>query len=59
MDIRCADNLYDSFCRYQARLIEQFDRMAEEFGFVTIDATRPIDAVFEDLRAHIRALETG
>lgn len=56
MDIRCADNLYDSFCNYQSRLIEQFDLMAEEFGFVTIDATRSIQGVFEDLREHLLAL---
>lgn len=56
MDIRCADNLFDSFCGYQTRLIDQLDRMAEEFGFVTIDATRPVEEVFEELRAHIRAL---
>ncbi len=56
MDIRCADNLYDSFCKYQSRLIEQFDHMAEEYAFVTIDANRPPQAVFEDLRSNIRAL---
>lgn len=56
MDIRCADNLYDSFCVYQSKLIEQFDRMAEEFNFITIDATRPVQPVNEDLRRHIRDL---
>jgi dTMP kinase len=56
MDIRCADNLYDSFCVYQEKLIQQFDRMAEEFNFVTVDATRSVPAVNEDLRRHIREL---
>jgi dTMP kinase len=56
MDIGCADNLYDSFCIYQARLIEQFDQMAEEFGLVTIDATRSAQEVFEDIREHVRGL---
>jgi len=56
MDIRCADNLYDSFCNYQSHLIEQFDHMADEYGFVTIDANRPAPAMFEDLRRNIRAL---
>jgi len=54
MDIRCADNLYDSFCIYQSQLIRQFDQMAEEYGFVTIDATRTVKKVFEDLRSAIR-----
>jgi len=56
MDIRCADNLYDSFCVYQSKLIEQFDRMAEEFGFTTVDATRQVQVVNEELRKHIREL---
>jgi len=54
MDVRFADNIYDSFCVYQSKLIEQFDRMAEEFNFVTVDATRPVQQVNEDLRRHIR-----
>jgi dTMP kinase len=54
MDIRCADNLYDSFCVYQSRLIDQFDHMADEFGFITIDATRTIQAIQEDLKREIR-----
>ena len=56
MDIRCADNLYDSFCKYQSLLIEQFDQMAEEFGFTIIDANRPVNEVFKDLRDPIRDL---
>ncbi len=56
MDIRCADNLFDSFVAYQSQLIEQYDRMAVEFGFQTVDATRPIKAVFADLRQAIREL---
>jgi len=56
MDIRCADNLYDSFCAYQQKLIQQFDLMADEFGFVTVDANRPVSMVQDDLRRHIRAL---
>jgi dTMP kinase len=54
MDIRCADNLYDSFCVYQSRLIEQFDQMGDEFKFVSIDATRSIPAIQEDLKREIR-----
>jgi dTMP kinase len=56
MDIRCAENLYDSFCVYQSKLIEQFDRMATEFGFETIDATRPVPTVNDELKRRIKAL---
>jgi dTMP kinase len=57
MDVRSADNLYDSFVVYQTRLIEQFDRMAEEYGFVVVDATRSIEEVFQDLQREILKLE--
>jgi dTMP kinase len=56
MDIRCADNLYDSFLTYQGKLIDQFDLMADEFNFVTIDATQSIQIVFKDLKEHIREI---
>ncbi len=56
MDIHCADNLYDSFLVYQAELIEQFDIMAKEFDFVTVDANRSPQAVDIDLRNHITAM---
>lgn len=56
MDIRCADNLYDSFNVYQTQLIEQFNQMAEEYDFVTVDATRSITAISDDLKFHIRKL---
>jgi len=57
MDIHCADNLYDSFCVYQSRIIEQLDIMAKEYGFIVIDANRSVEEVFEDLREQIRQLE--
>jgi len=56
MDIRCADNLYDSFLVYQAKLIQLFDEMADEFGFVTIDATLPPSAVFAEIQERLKVL---
>jgi len=56
MDFHFADNLYDSFCKYQSSLIDEYDRMAAEFGFITIDANRPVKDVFDDLKRSIRPL---
>lgn len=56
MDVRFADNLYDSFCKYQEKLTEQFDQMADEYGFVVIDANRSIDEIFEDLKSRLQEL---
>ncbi len=56
MDIRLADNLYDSFINYQSKLTLMFDLLAEEYGFVTVDAGRSVMTVFADLQEHIRQL---
>jgi dTMP kinase len=54
MDIRCADNLYDSFITYQGHLIDQFDKMSQEYGFITIDARQSVQDVFEDLKKNLK-----
>ena len=54
MDIGCAENLYDSFCDYQAKMIEQFDLLSTKYGFIEVDATRSVNLVFDDLRRKIR-----
>jgi dTMP kinase len=56
MDVVLADNLYEGFCVYQSRIIAEIDKMAEEYGMVTIDATRSVQQVNEDLRKAIRQL---
>lgn len=54
MDIRCSDNLYDSFITYQGHLIDQFDKMSQEYGFITIDARQSVQEVFEDLKKNLK-----
>lgn len=56
MDLVKANNLYDSFITYQTSMLAEFDRMAEEFRFITIDANRSTREVFEDLRRHVHSL---
>jgi dTMP kinase len=56
MDIRCADNLFDSFCVYQERVIGQFDEMTEEYGFVTVNANHAVQTIFDSLREEIQNL---
>lgn len=59
MDMHLCDNLYDCFRIYQGKLREQFDCMAEEFGFITIDANRSVPSIFSQLQAHIDPLFPG
>lgn len=56
MDLFKADNLYDSFCKYQTCMIEQFDKMAKEYQFVTIDANRSIKSINEDIKAELQKI---
>ena len=50
MDMNYGDDLFDSFVTYQGAIIEEFDRMAEEFQFVTLDAKQDTHAIQRQLR---------
>lgn len=56
MDMRVGTDLYDSFKKYQAQLIEEFDKMAEEFKFEVVDARKSLEEIQEFLRAKIQPL---
>lgn len=47
---------YESFRRYQSRVIREFNRLAEEFGFHTLNARRSIQAIQRDLRKRVAEL---
>jgi dTMP kinase len=50
MDIGLGEDVYDSFKRYQSLLIEEFDKMAGEFSFHTVDANSEFEAIQERIR---------
>jgi dTMP kinase len=50
MDLHLGDDMYESFVEYQNRLMAQFDKMVEDYGFRVIDASRPIEVVFAALK---------
>lgn len=53
MDLHLGEDMYESFVEYQNRMIGQFDKMVEDYGFDVIDASHSIDEVFTDLKAQI------
>jgi dTMP kinase len=59
MDLRLGADLYDSFKKYQSLLIEEFDKMAEEFRFNVVDARKSPEDIQEELRGHILPLLQG
>lgn len=44
---------YDSFLRYQSKLLREFDRMAKEYNFVVINARRSVNSVQKSLRESV------
>lgn len=50
MDMGLGDDLYDSFKRYQTMLIAEYERLAEEFRFHTVDARLDTEIVQERLQ---------
>ena len=56
MDLRFGKNMYESFVKYQARLIRVFDRLARTYDIEMIDATRSADEIFQELQASISLL---
>ncbi len=57
MDIRFGADMHQSFVRYQSRLIKALDSMTDSYGFTVIDARKPADAIFRELRQHIADLD--
>jgi dTMP kinase len=55
MDMKAADDIYDSFRLYQNKLLREYSSMADEFNFRTLDARRSIDLIQDELRKQVAA----
>jgi len=56
MDMRLGRDMFESFCRYQTRMLEIFDRMSNFYGFSEVDANGMVEEVFEKLQRRVREL---
>jgi dTMP kinase len=56
IDLYSTEDMYESFRRYQSALIEQFDKLAEEFHFEVIDARAEPHQIFKQLSQAIDRL---
>ncbi|HEY1686169.1 MAG TPA: hypothetical protein VGG19_15490 [Tepidisphaeraceae bacterium] len=50
MDMNYGDDLYESFLAYQSSLIEQFNQMAVDYNFTTLNATPNPQTIHRQLR---------
>ena len=59
MDLHLGEDFYDSFVAYQSRMLKEFDRMSEEYGFQVVNASRSVRRVAIDLRHHVARIIDG
>lgn len=54
MDMGLSEDPYESFKLFQARILEQYDRMVDEFGLQVIDGTLPISEQQAQVRSIVK-----
>jgi dTMP kinase len=59
MDLRFGPDMYESFVRYQRRLIKALDSMVQPYDFTVIDATQPVERIFRELQRRMSRLRLG
>jgi dTMP kinase len=55
MDLKLADDIYESFRAYQKALLREYASMADEFSFRMLDARRKVNVIQDELRRQIGA----
>ena len=53
MHLALGSDIFDSFCNYQRRLIREFNALAREFHFITVDARKSPETIQRKLRDNI------
>ena len=57
MDLHLGDDLYDSFCIYQQRMLTEYEAMAKEHKFEVIETShRSVEEIHQELRDRIEPL---
>ena len=56
MDMHLGTDLFESFRKYQWRLIREYNKMSREFGFVTFDATLTVEEIQASIRRRVQAI---
>jgi dTMP kinase len=57
MDLRFGPDMYESFVKYQSKLIKALDSMVQPYDFTIIDASKPIPHIFRELQRRITRLQ--
>lgn len=54
MDMHMGQDLFDSFVNYQSQMINEYDKLAKEFGFEIVDARKSVDDIQEQIREKVK-----
>jgi len=57
MDLRFGRDMYESFVKYQMKLIKALDAMVAPYEFTVIDAGQPVPKIFRELQRRISRLQ--
>jgi dTMP kinase len=55
MHLALGHDMFDSFTRYQTQLIGEYNRLARQHRFVSVDARKSVEDIQSELRGHISA----
>lgn len=56
MDLHMGQDLFDSFVNYQSALIAEYNKLAKEFSFETIDGRKDVDDIQGRIREKVKEL---
>jgi dTMP kinase len=59
LDLGLSDEPYESFGLFQGRILDEYEKMVDEFGLTVIDATRPLVKQQETVRSIVAPQLTG
>jgi dTMP kinase len=59
MDLGLSDDLEESFREFQSRIVDEYEKMVDEFNLVVIDATRSIEEQQAEVRRIVSDALTG
>jgi len=55
-DMGFSTDFYKSFEIYQRKCLEQYNEMAQEYGFITIDGTQPAEDIQQIMQAEVQKI---
>lgn len=59
LDLGLASDPYESFRIFQGRILEEYERLVEEFGLAVVDATQPLVKQQDQVRALVKPYLEG